>query len=126
MASVIRLVGGPADGQSFSLSTEVPPPLFLVPLTPPVSALLSAECRPVEKAEYDLAWRDHWPDRAEDGAYLYRHRVKPLTAEQRQALETERQRMRTEEERRENLLNQAWKEIREERPGYPEDWRDVF
>lgn len=126
MAIRIRLLGGPADGEVFPLLADTPPLRYLVPLRPSLSALLSGDCIPAEHEEYEPVRRDHHLDLADDGAYLYRHRAKPLTTEQRQELEAGRLKLRAEEERRDRELDETWAKIREERPGYPEDWRDIL
>lgn len=128
MGSRIRLVGGPEDGKCISMTVDTPPQMLLVPVVPSVIAWTpSADPGPsLDPEEYEMVWRDHRPHRTEDGVYLYRHRVKPLTQEQREALAEERQQMRADEEQRKRQLDEAWRMVREERPGYPEDWRDVF
>ncbi|MER5843665.1 hypothetical protein ABT099_25920 [Streptomyces prasinus] len=128
MDITIRFVGGPADGQTFAIPEETPPPLYLIPVAPPVSELFASalEPTPIRKAEYEPLWENGWPRRADDGAYLYQHRAAPLSSEERDALERARCEARAAEERRDAETDAAWQEIRRERPGYPADWRDLF
>ena len=128
MGITIRLVGGPADGRTLPVSNDEPPPLYLIPITPPISDLFtgSSEPTPTRAAEYEPLWQDGWPRRADDGAYLYQHRVAPLTPEERDDLERARHEARAAEERRAAETDAAWQEIRKERPHYPADWRDLF
>jgi hypothetical protein len=123
----IRFVGGPADGRTYAIPDEEPPPLYLIPVAPPVGELFarSLEPSPTRTTEYELIWEGGWPRRADGGAYLYRHRAAPLTAEVRDALARERAEVRAAEERRTAELDEAWQEIRRERPQYPERWRDL-
>jgi hypothetical protein len=79
-----------------------------------------------QAAEYEPLREDGWARRADDGAYLYRHRPAPVSPEERRALEQAREEARLAEERRSAELREAWEEIRKERPGYPGDWRDLF
>jgi hypothetical protein len=124
----IRFVGGPADGRTFAIPDDAPPPLYLIPLAPSITELLTAspEPSPTQKAEYELLWQNGRPRRADDGAYLYQHRAAPLTAQERDALARGREQRKADEERRSAELDAAWREIRRERPHYPEDWRDIF
>jgi hypothetical protein len=125
----IRFVGGPADGRTFAIPDDVPPPLYLIPLAPSISELFPSgrvEPSPIQKAEYEPLWEHGWPRRADDGAYLYQHRAAPLSSEERDALERARREARAVEERRDAETDAAWQEIRRERPGYPADWRDLF
>lgn len=128
MSIEIRFVGGPADGRTYVIPDEKPPPLHLIPLAPPVGELFasSLEPSPIHKAEYEPLGERGWPSRADDGAYLYRYRAAPLTLKQREALEQARREARATEERRTAETDAAWQEIRKERPHYPEDWRDLF
>ncbi|MFD4547326.1 hypothetical protein [Streptomyces sp. NPDC058466] len=127
MGIEIRLVGGPADGRTYAIPDDAPPPLYLIPLPPSLADLLtrSLEPSPTEKAEYEPQWEGGWPRRADDGAYLYQHRAAPLTAEARDELARRRAETQAAEARRSAELDEAWQEIRRERPGYPEDWRDL-
>lgn len=128
MSIEIRFVGGPADGRTYAIPDEEPPPLYLIPVAPPLSSLFAApsEPTPTRAAEYELLRQDGWPRRADDGAYLYQHRAAPLTPEERDALERARYEARAAEERRTAETDAAWQEIRKERPHYPADWRDLF
>jgi hypothetical protein len=123
----IRFVGGPADGQTLAIPDASPPPLYLVPLAPSVRELFDASLKPspIQKAEYEPQMEGGLFCVADDGAYLYQHRAAPLTVEQREALARERARVREAEERRTTELDEAWEEIRRDRPDYPEDWRDL-
>jgi hypothetical protein len=124
----IRLVGGPADGRSFPIPDEQPPPLYLIPTPPPLAALLAGPFEPAvtSAAEYEPLRDSGWPRRADDGAYLYGHRPAPVTAEERRALEDARREKQAAEEKRAAELDETWDEIRKERPGFPADWRDLF
>jgi hypothetical protein len=123
----IRLVGGPADGRTLAIPDAAPPPLYLIPLAPSLADLLSSslEPSPIRTAEYEPFRENGWPRRADDGAYLYRHRVTPPTPEERQRTDAARREAREAEARRQAETDAAWQEIRKERPGYPEDWRDL-
>ncbi|MFE7727339.1 hypothetical protein ACFU5D_16290 [Streptomyces anthocyanicus] len=127
MSVEIRFVGGPADGRTYAIPDSVPPPLYLIPLAPPISELFSSslEPSPIEKAEYEPLRNQGLPRRADDGAYLYQHRVAPLSAEEQEALARQRAERQAAEERRQAELDEAWQEIRRERPEYPESWRDL-
>jgi hypothetical protein len=128
VSTTIRFVGGPADGRTLEIPDEAPPPLYLIPLAPPLSELFasSLEPSPMQKAEYEPLRQNGRPRTGDDGAYLYKHRAAPLTAEERDALALERAEVRAAEERRTAELDEAWQEIRRERPHYPESWRDLF
>jgi hypothetical protein len=125
---VIRFVGGPADGQTQAIPDASPPPLYFIPLAPSLAELMdtSLELSPIKKAEYEPQIKAGRPHLADDGAYLYRHRAVPLTPQERDALAQRREESRAAEERRAADLDRAWREIREERPNYPENWRDAF
>lgn len=127
MSIEIRFVGGPADGRTYAIPDDAPPLLYLIPLAPPIGELFarSLEVSPLQTAEYEPVWENGWPRRADDGAYLYQHRAAPLTAEDRDALARDRAEVRAAEERRATELDEAWQEIRRERPHYPESWRDL-
>jgi hypothetical protein len=124
----IRFVGGPADGRTLEIPDAWPPPLYLIPLAPSLAELMavSVEPRPIQKAEYEPQFEGGLFRVADDGAYLYRHRVAPLTPEERDALARGRAEVRAAEERRTAELDEAWREIRKERPDFPEDRRDLF
>ncbi|MGW2048514.1 hypothetical protein ACWCPF_25530 [Streptomyces sp. NPDC001858] len=128
MSITIRLVGGPADGRTLPVSDDEPPWRYLIPLPTSVADLLSTslEPDPIPAAEYEPILSGGWPSRADDGAYLYQHRVPPVTPEQRQALERSQREAQAAEEARAAETDAAWQEIRRERPHYPEDWRDLF
>ncbi|WP_328336699.1 hypothetical protein [Streptomyces violaceus] len=128
MSIEIRFVGGPADGRTYAIPDDAPPPLYLIPLAPPISDLFagSLEPSPIRKAEYEPLRQDGWPRRADDGAYLYQHRAAPVSPEGREALEQARREARAAEEQRDAETDAAWQEIRKERPGFPADWRDLF
>lgn len=128
MSIEIRFVGGPADGRTYAIPDDAPPPLYLIPLAPPISELFTSplEPTPIQKAEYEPLRENGWPRRADDGAYLYQHRAVPPTPEERDAVDRARREMRATEERRDAETDAAWQEIRRERPGYPADWRDLF
>lgn len=127
MSITIRFVGGPADGRTLEIPDASPPPLYLIPLAPPLAELLtiSLEPSPIRTAEYEPQVERGMLRVADDGAYLYRHRAAPLTPEERDALARGRAEARAAEERRTADLDETWREIRRERPHYPEDWRDV-
>ena len=131
MSIEIRFVGGPADGQTFAIIDEVPPPRYLIPLAPSLADLLTdpSELTPksmsIPVAEYEPLYENGWPSRAGDGACLYRHRVSPVSLEERVRLEQARRDARVARERREAELEETWREIRRERPHYPADWRDL-
>jgi hypothetical protein len=124
----IRFVGGPADGRTYAIPDAAPPPIYFIALPPSPADLMSSslEPSPIRKAEYEPQFENGLFRVADDGAYLYRHRAVPLTAEQRAALAEERREARAAEERRVAEMDENWRKIREERPDYPEDWRDLF
>jgi hypothetical protein len=124
----IRLVGGPADGRTYAVSGETPPLLYFIPIEPSLADMLSSslEPSPIQKAEYEPQFEDGLFRVADDDAYLYRHRAAPLTPEQRAALDEGRREARAAEEQRKAEMDEGWREIRKERPGFPEDWRDLF
>lgn len=123
----ITFVGGPADGRTYAIPEDAPPPLYLIPLAPPVSELFSSslEPSPIQKAEYEPLLENGWPRRTDDGAYLYQHRAVPLTDEGREALARQRAESRAAEAQRDAELDETWREIRKERPRYPKSWRDL-
>lgn len=128
MTVTIRFIGGPADGRTYAIPDEVPPPLYLIPLAPPLSEPFPngrVGPSPIQKAEYEPLREDCLPCRANDGAYLYQHRAAPLTADEREALARRRAERQAVEERRRADLDETWQEIRRERPHYPEGWRDL-
>ncbi|MES9522480.1 hypothetical protein [Streptomyces capoamus] len=129
MSITIRLVGGPADGRAIPVSGDQAPPRYLIPTPPPLTEFLSdptAGLTPMPVAEYEPIHESGWLSRADDGAYLYRHRPAPITPEARRALENARRRAEAAEERRAAELDEAWQEIRRERPHFPTDWRGLF
>lgn len=128
MSIEIRFVGGPADGRTYAIPDATPPLRYFIPLAPSVADLLTASLdpSPTQKAEYEPQLEAGRPRRADDGAYLYRHRAAPLTSEQRAALAEGRREARAAEERRAAEMDEAWREVRKERPDYPEDWRGLF
>ena len=128
MSIMIRFVGGPADSRTLEIPDVSPPPLYFIPLAPSITELMdvSLEPTPIRKAEYEPQFEGGLFRVADDGAYLYRHRAAPLTPEERDALARGRAEARAAEERRAAELDEAWQEIRNERPGYPADWRDLF
>ncbi|MGW5633970.1 hypothetical protein [Streptomyces sp. NPDC003832] len=121
----IRFVGGPADGRTLAIPDASPPPLYLIPLVPSISEIMSLDPSPTRVAEYEPQVEGGLFRVADDGVYLYRHRVKPPTPEERQRAEDARRAAREAEARREAEADAAWREIRRERPDYPEDWRDL-
>ncbi|MET9813123.1 helix-turn-helix transcriptional regulator [Streptomyces sp. NPDC006355] len=126
VSSTIRFVGGPADGQTIKIP-GTPPLLYLIPLAPPAGELFADSPEPtsVQKAEYEPIRQNDRPCIQDDGTYLYQHRAAPLTADERRRLEDARREARAAEERRGGELDEAWREIRRERPHYPESWRDL-
>ncbi|MEU8642207.1 hypothetical protein AB0C91_09850 [Streptomyces sp. NPDC048674] len=128
MGLTIRFVGGPADGQTSAIPNASPPPVYFIPLGPSIADLMdtSMEFTPIREAEYEPQIEGGLFRLGDDGAYLYRHRAVPLTAGERDALARKREESRAAEARRVAERDEAWQEIRKERPGYPEDWRDVF
>lgn len=128
MSITIRFVGGPADGRTLEIPDASPPPLYFIPLAPSLAELLSAslEPGPIQKAEYEPQFEGGLFRVADDGVYLYRHRVTPLTPEERDALVRGRAEARAAEQRRAAELDKAWREIRKVRPDFPEDRRDLF
>ncbi|MER7053520.1 hypothetical protein [Streptomyces sp. NPDC000351] len=127
MSIEIRFVGGPADGRTYAIPDTAPPPLYLIPLAPPLRELFSSslEPTPLQKAEYEPLRENGRPRRAGDGSYLYQHRAAPLTAEEREALARERAERRVAKAQRDAELDETWQEIRRERPHYPESWRGL-
>ena len=128
MSIAIRFVGGPADGRSLQVSGDEPPWMYRIPLEPSLADFVTAplEYRPLQVAEYEPVLADGWPSRADDGAYLYRHRAARLTPEERLALEQRRREAQAAAEARKARLDSAWREVLKERPDFPEDWRDAF
>lgn len=128
MSRTIRFVGGPADGQTTAIPDASPPPLYFIPLATSIAELMDASLDPgpIRKAEYEPQFSDGRFQVGDDGAYLYRHRVAPLTPQERDALARKREASRLAEERRAAERDKIWQEIRQERPDYPEDWRDLF
>lgn len=128
MSITIRFVGGPADGRTLEIPDASPPPLYFIPLAPSLADLLSAslEPSPIQKAEYEPQFEGGLFRVTDDGAYLYQHRVTPLTPDERAALAESRRKARAAKERRATELDEAWREIRKERPDFPEDRRDLF
>jgi hypothetical protein len=128
VAVTIRFVGGPADGQTLAIPDASPPPLYFIPLVPSIADLMdvSLESDPIRKAEYEPQIEGGLFRLGDDGAYLYRHRAVPLTPQERDALARKRAEAQAAEGRRAAELDETWQEIRKERPGYPEDWRDLF
>lgn len=128
MTVTIRFVGGPADGRTMAIPDQTPPPLYLIPPPPTITDLLAVSIspEPMRAAEYEPLRDAFGPRLADDGAYLYGHKAKPLTPEERRSLERARREEREAEERRAAETDEAWREIRRERPNYPADWRDLF
>ncbi|MGY0023732.1 hypothetical protein ACVHNB_32780 [Streptomyces sp. YJ-C3] len=127
MTIQLRFIGGPADGRTYEIPDEAPPPLYLIPIVPSASEPLTAhlEPTPTNAAEYEPLRDAGWPRRADDGAFLYRHRVPPVTPEERPRLERDRRDAAEREKARQAEMAESWRQIREERPHYPEDWRDL-
>lgn len=127
MGITIRFIGGPADGQLLAIPNETPPPLYLIPLDPSVAELFSTDLDPLpmRTAEYQPQYANGWPRRADDGALLYEHRVPPVTPEERARLEQDRRDAAARERVRQAEFEEGWRQIREERPHYPERWRDL-
>ena len=128
MSIEIRFVGGPADGRTFAIPDVAPPPLYLIPLAPSIAELMADSAEPTltRTAEYEPQFESGLFRVADDGAYLYRHRTAPLTVEQRAALADARREAKAAEGRRVAELDENWRKVREERPDFPEDWRDLF
>ena len=101
--------------------------MYRIPLPPPVTELAvnPLELVPMPVADYDLLYENGWPRRADDGAYLYGYRVPPVSPEERLALEQARREAAAAEAKRAAELDETWREIRQERPHYPADWRDL-
>jgi hypothetical protein len=123
----IRFVGGPADGRTLTISGDQPPPLYLIPKAQPIADLVASsfEPTPTQADEYEPLRQNGWPRRTDDGAYLYGYRATPATAEQRRTVEAARHEAQVAEAERAALLDETWREIRRERPHYPENWRDI-
>src|SRR5262245_43737639 len=102
MTLTIRFVGGPADGRTLAIPDTSPPPLFLVPLAPSIAELMDSmlEAGPINTAEYEPQFTGGLYEITDHGAYLYRHRAVPLTAEQRDALARGREEARAAKARR--------------------------
>lgn len=128
MSIAIRFVGGPADGRTMPVSGLEPPPLYVVPNPPPLAEALAGpiDVAPIPTAEYVPILERGEYQRTRDGVFLYRHRAASPTVDERRKLEEKRREAREAEERRAEELDDAWREIRKERPGYPESWRDLF
>jgi hypothetical protein len=127
MGVTIRFIGGPADGRTYAIPNETPPPLYLIPIAPPLAELFSTSIEPTltKTAEYQPLHDGGWPRRADDGAFLYQHRVPPVTPEERARLERDRRDAADWERVRQAEIAEGWRQIREERPHYPEDWRGL-
>jgi hypothetical protein len=127
MSIAIRFVGGPADGRTLAVPDSAPPFRYLVPLPLSVSDLAAAALDPVPivATEYEPICEHGQLRRADDGAYLYLYRPAPVSPEQRRALEEARHEMRAREEQRARELDEAWADIRRQRPHFPADWRDI-
>lgn len=128
MTISIRFVGGPADGRTLTIGNDEPPPRYLIPMPPPAVDFLANPAEPIAipTADYEPLRENGWPRRTDDGAYLYGHQPAPVTAEAREALELARREAKAAEARRTAELDEAWREIRELRPQFPADWRDLF
>ncbi|WP_405848210.1 hypothetical protein OG211_12550 [Streptomyces niveus] len=129
MSIEIRLVGGPADGRSITIPDAEPPGLYRIPMPPPLAEWLATpdvEPAPIATADYEPLLGNGWPRRADDGAYLYGHRAPKASPESRGAVENARREARAAEEKRAAELDAAWREIREQRPHFPADHRDLF
>ncbi|WP_282790956.1 hypothetical protein [Streptomyces sp. CC224B] len=125
----IRLLGGPEDGRTLTIPDDEPPSMYLIPITPPLSDLWIGPlvAKPTQTSEYEPLCTPDWEHRrAGDGAYLYRYRVPPVSAADRQALEEARRAAKAAEEEREAMLDAAWQDIRRERPHYPADRREFL
>lgn len=127
MGVTIRFLGGPADGRTYEIPNDVPPPLYLIPISPPLAELFNASVdpTPTKHAEYEPSRENGWPRRADDGALLYQYRVPPVTPEERTRLERDRRAAEERERVRQAELDEGWRQIREQRPHYPESWRDL-
>jgi hypothetical protein len=125
----ISFVGGPADGETKTIPNLEPPPLYLIPIVPSLTEMLASldvAPAPTPTAEYVPIYEGGHHKRTFNGVFLYRYRVVPPTSEGRQALEEKRRAARAAEARRTAELEATWREIREQRPHFPEDWRDLF
>ena len=102
--------------------------LYLIPLAPSATELMDVSLgpAPLRRAEYEPQFEGGLFRVADDGAYLYRHRAVPLTPQQRAALAEGRREAKAAEKRRTARMDENWRKVREERPDYPEDWRDLF
>ena len=65
MGITLRFAGGPADGRTLVIPNDSPPPLYLIPETPPVADIFSAsvESTPIGAAEYEPLRERGWPRR---------------------------------------------------------------
>ena len=80
MPTSIVLIGGPADGRTYDLPDDQPPPLWLVPAPAPITRALfdpALALAPVPVAEYQPRWEYGAPSRDDTGAYRYEHRGTP-------------------------------------------------
>lgn len=80
MSITMVFVGGPADGRLLTIPDDQPPPLYLIPLVPPVAELFTtAVPQPTltRAAEYEPVWENGWPSRDDSGAVRYRYRGTP-------------------------------------------------
>lgn len=127
MTLTVRFLGGPADGRTLAIPDVSPPPRYLIPLAPSITELMDVSLEPglTQTAEYEPQFEGGLFRVVDDGAYLYRHRAAPLASEERDALARKRAEAQAAEERRAAELDETWREIRRERPQYPEDWRDI-
>ncbi|MEV3857753.1 hypothetical protein AB0J38_25935 [Streptomyces sp. NPDC050095] len=129
MTIQLRFVGGPADGRTVTIADDYPPPRFLVPQERPLSELWVDPLAPPQPSfhteEYEPLYENGMPRRADDGAVLCRHRPAAVTSDDRRALDEKRREAQADQERRDANLDETWREIREQRPHYPEDWRDL-
>lgn len=75
MSARIAMVGGPADGRTFTVPGD-PPMLWRVPIDQPITAAFfddPADLAPMPVADYRLLLDHEWPSRASDGAYRYEY-----------------------------------------------------
>lgn len=81
MGITITLVGGPADGRSFALPGDTPPPTYFIPIEQPVTALLFGDLDDtphfLPAAEYEPLLDRGYPSRTDDGTYRFTYRRTP-------------------------------------------------
>lgn len=85
------MVGGPADGRTFTLAANDPPPFWRVPVVErPLLAFLDdlADFTVPPVARYRLLFEQGWPSRDDEGSYRYGYVSTPAPPHPRQSRPT--------------------------------------